>query len=97
MPRVQIYLPDDLHQAVKELELPISELSQHAVRVELRRRELAAAADRYLAEFAVELGGPPTPDELAAADAWIDAATVPPTRRPRRIAPDESAQMNQHT
>jgi hypothetical protein len=81
MPRVQIYLPDDLHQAVKELELPISELSQHAVRVELRRRQLAAAADRYLAELAVELGGPPTADELAAAEAWIDAATVPPARR----------------
>jgi hypothetical protein len=82
MPRVQIYLPEDLHQAVKELELPISELSRHAVRLELRRRELAAEADRYLAELALELGGPPTVDELAAADAWIDSATVPPARRP---------------
>lgn len=83
MPRVQIYLPDDLHHAVKELELPISELSQHAVRVELRRRELAADADRYLAKLSVELGGAPTADELAAADAWIDTAAVPPARRPR--------------
>lgn len=84
MPRVQIYLPDDLHQAVKELGLPISELSRHAVQVELRRRELAAETDRYLAELAAELGGPPTADELAAADTWIDAVTVPvpPARRP---------------
>jgi hypothetical protein len=83
MPRVQIYLPDDLHQAVKELGMPISELAQQAVRTELCRRKLAAAADRYLAEIAMELGGPPTADELAAADAWIDAATVPPARRPQ--------------
>lgn len=83
MPRVQIYLPDDLHQAVKELQLPISELAQHAVRVELRRRQLAAVADQYLSQLAVELGGPPTADELAAADAWIDAATVPVARRPK--------------
>jgi post-segregation antitoxin (ccd killing protein) len=82
MPRVQIYLSDDLHQAVKELGLPISELSQQAVRMELRRRELNAAADRYLAELAMALGGPPTADELAAAEAWIDAAAVPSARRP---------------
>ncbi len=79
---MQIYLPDDLHQAVKELGLPISELSRHAVRIELRRRELTAEADRYLAELAAELGGPPTAEELAAADTWIDAASVPPARRP---------------
>jgi hypothetical protein len=82
MPRVQIYLPGDLHQAVKQLQLPISELAQHAVRIELRRRKLAAAADQYLAELAVELGGPPTADELAAADAWVDTATGPARRRP---------------
>jgi hypothetical protein len=41
---MQVYLPDDLHQAVKELGLPISELSRHAVRLELRRRELAVEA-----------------------------------------------------
>jgi post-segregation antitoxin (ccd killing protein) len=74
MPRVQIYLPDDLHQAVKELGLPISELSRHAVQLELRRRELAAEADRYLDELAAEAGGPPTSEELAAADDWIDSA-----------------------
>lgn len=67
--------------------MPISELAQQAVRVELRRRELAAAADRYLAELAVELGGSPTADELAAADAWIDAAIVPPARCPNE--PDQ--------
>jgi hypothetical protein len=82
MPRVQIYLPDDLHRAVKELGLPISELSRQAVRVELRRRELACEADRYLAELTAELGGPPTADELAAAEAWIDAAIKAPARRP---------------
>ncbi|MGH8907507.1 MAG: hypothetical protein ACRD0K_13515 [Egibacteraceae bacterium] len=82
MPRVQIYLPEELYRAVKDLGLPISELSQDAVRQELRRRELIEEANRYLAELDEELGGPPTPEELAAADAWIDAAmSRSPSRR----------------
>lgn len=82
MPRIQIYLPDDLHRAVKQLGLPISELSQAAVRDEVRRRELAAAADQYLDELFTEVGGPPSPEELATADDWIDTAVSARSRRP---------------
>jgi len=68
MPRMQVYLPDDLHRAVKEHGLPASELLQEAVRVELRRRELIEAADEYLSELLDE-AGPPTAEETARAQA----------------------------
>jgi post-segregation antitoxin (ccd killing protein) len=55
---MQVYLPDELHRKVKELNLPASELLQEAVRAELRRRELSAEADRYLAELVEEVGVP---------------------------------------
>lgn len=66
MPRMQVYLPDDLHQAVKERNLPASELLQQAVRVELRRLDLLAETDRYLAELLGEVGEP-TGEERARA------------------------------
>lgn len=59
MPRIQIYLPDDLYEAVKEAHLPTSDLLQEAVRAELRRRELVARSEEYTAELAKRLG-PPT-------------------------------------
>jgi hypothetical protein len=55
---MQVYLPDDLHQAVKERKLPASELLQQAIRVELRRRDLLAETDRYLTELLGEVGEP---------------------------------------
>lgn len=55
---MQVYLPDDLYKLVKKARLPASELLQEAVRAEVRRRELLAAADRYLNELAVEVGKP---------------------------------------
>jgi len=48
MPRIQVYLPDDLYQQVKERGLPASELLQEAVRAELRRQELLEQTDLYL-------------------------------------------------
>jgi hypothetical protein len=68
MPRMQVYLPDDLHQAVKDRNLPASELLQQAVRVELRRLDLLAETDRYLAELLGEVGEP-TAEETACARA----------------------------
>jgi post-segregation antitoxin (ccd killing protein) len=56
MPRMQVYLPTDLYEAVKERELPASELLQDAVRAEMRRRELVAASERYTAELAAQVG-----------------------------------------
>ena len=58
MPRMQVYLPDELYRLVKARRLPASELLQEAVRAELRRRELLAKGDRYLADLVAEVGQP---------------------------------------
>ena len=58
MPRMQIYLPDDLYEAVKDGGLPASELLQQAVRTELRRRELVARSEQYTADLAKRIGRP---------------------------------------
>jgi post-segregation antitoxin (ccd killing protein) len=71
MPRVQVYLPDDLYEALKTKGLPASELLQDAVRAELRRRELAERTDAYLAELVDEVGEP-TAREIARAEALAD-------------------------
>ncbi len=56
MPRMQVYLPDDLYAEVKAQGLPASELLQEAVRVELKRRRLAQAGEDYLTELLAEVG-----------------------------------------
>ncbi len=58
MPRMQVYLPDELYAAVKDRELPASELLQEAVRAELRRQALLEETDRYLADLIDEVGTP---------------------------------------
>ena len=58
MPRMQVYLPDDLYRALKERDLPASELLQDAVRAELRRQQLIEETDRYLTELVDEVGEP---------------------------------------
>jgi post-segregation antitoxin (ccd killing protein) len=58
MPRMQVYLPDDLYRLVKKGRLPASELLQNAVRAEVRRRQLLAAGDKYVAELVAEVGEP---------------------------------------
>ncbi|MDA8265965.1 MAG: hypothetical protein M0T79_11610 [Actinomycetota bacterium] len=67
MPRLQVYLPDELHRVVKERQLPASELLQGAVRAELRRLELLEATDRYLSELVDEVGEP-SPASVARAE-----------------------------
>lgn len=68
MPRMQVYLPDELYQAVKERGLPASELLQEAIEAELRRQRLNERVDEYLAELVAEVGEP-TVRERARADA----------------------------
>ncbi|MDA8267124.1 MAG: hypothetical protein M0013_01955 [Actinomycetota bacterium] len=58
MPRIQVYLPDDLYRAVKDREMPASELLQRAVRSELHRQELLEETDRYLEELVATVGEP---------------------------------------
>ncbi len=55
---MQVYLPEELYAAVKDRELPASELLQEAVRVEIRRRDLLEATDDYLTELLAEVGEP---------------------------------------
>jgi post-segregation antitoxin (ccd killing protein) len=70
MPRMQVYLPDDLYAEVKAQELPASELLQQAVRAELRRRALLEETDRYIEELVAEVGAPSARD-LAAAEELV--------------------------
>ncbi len=79
---MQVYLPDDLYQAVKERELPASELLQEAVRAELRRQALLEQSDRYVAAVIGELGEP-SAEAIARAEAL--------SRRIRRVDPTSAA------
>lgn len=81
MPRMQLYLPDDLYELVKARGLPASELLQKAVRAELRRLDLLDQQARYLAELEDEVGEP-TPAERARAKAVVERIT----KRVRRKA-----------
>lgn len=65
---MQVYLPADLYDIVKERRLPASELLQEAVRTEVRRRKLQSASRRYTVELAAQVGEP-TPRERARATA----------------------------
>jgi len=67
MPRMQVYLPDALYKAVKERDLPASELLQQAVQAELRRQRLNEEAGRYLAELVAEVGEPSVRERARAA------------------------------
>jgi post-segregation antitoxin (ccd killing protein) len=58
MPRLQVYLPDELYRVVKERSLPASQLLQGAVRSELRRLEILEETERYLSELVDEVGEP---------------------------------------
>jgi post-segregation antitoxin (ccd killing protein) len=53
---MQLYLPDDLYNLVKERGLPASELLQKAVRAEARRLDLLAETDQYVARLIAEVG-----------------------------------------
>jgi post-segregation antitoxin (ccd killing protein) len=70
MPRLQVYLPDDLYDQLKARGLPASELLQTAVRAELERQRALEAADQYVEELVAEVGDP-TPEEVARADAIV--------------------------
>ena len=68
MPRLQVYLPDELYNPLKARGLHASELLQDAVRAELHRRDLEEKTDAYVAELIAEVGEP-TAKELAKAAA----------------------------
>lgn len=68
MPRLQVYLPDELYTELKRHALPASQLLQVAVRAELERRRALEETDAYLAELADDVGEP-TEDQRADAEA----------------------------
>jgi post-segregation antitoxin (ccd killing protein) len=82
MPRMQVYLPNDLYRAVKDRGLPASDLLQRAVQAELRRQGLLEETDRYLHDLVAEVGAPDA-DAIARAEAL--------SRRVRRARPDRRA------
>jgi len=55
---MQVYLPDELYDEVKQRGISPSELLQQAVRAELRRTALQEATDRYLEQLIEEVGDP---------------------------------------
>lgn len=74
MPRLQVYLPDDLYHELKARNLPASKLLQKAIRSEIRKQLLQKEFDDYLAELAEEVGEP-TPEERAEAEALVRRIT----------------------
>jgi hypothetical protein len=66
MPRMQVYLPEDLYELVKVRNLRASELLQEAIRAEVRRLDLLAETERYLKGLVAEVGEP-TPAQRARA------------------------------
>ncbi len=82
MPRMQVYLPEDLYRVVKDRGLPASELLQRAVQAELRRQRLLEDTDRYLQDLVAEVGAP-NADAMAKAEAL--------SRRVRRTRTDRRA------
>ena len=65
MPRIQVYLPEDLYKEAKEQKLPVSEMLQEAIRAQSKAR---AFDDWY--EKSVRDHGPPTQEEEAEAEEW---------------------------
>lgn len=55
---MQVYLPEAMYEQVKARGLPVSELLQRAVQVELRRQDLLAETDRYLVDLVADVGAP---------------------------------------
>ncbi|MGH3795858.1 MAG: hypothetical protein ACRDSP_13320 [Pseudonocardiaceae bacterium] len=82
MPRLQVYLPDELHRQLKEQGLSPSELLQRAVQHEIRRRELDAATDAFLAELVDEVGEPSAAD-VAYARQFVRNLAAVGQRQPR--------------
>ena len=70
MPRMQVYLSDDLYEVVKSQGLSASRLLQDAVRDHCVRQEKIAEAHAYAQEIFAELG-PPTAEDIEWADTHV--------------------------
>ena len=75
-----MYLPDDVHRALKKRGLSASELLQRALRAEFRSLELLAATDGYLRGL-VDRVGEPTARDREQAQALVAKVRRQPDRR----------------
>ena len=97
MPRMQVYLSDELYDVVKSQGLSASRMLQDAVRQHCDRQEKIRAAHEYAEEVFAELG-PPTAEEIEWAETkarriveWLSAGeqsdakppAISPTTPPR--------------
>jgi hypothetical protein len=71
MARVNVSMPDELHEQARRAGLNISQLTQRAVGDELDRLAKIAALDAYLTELEAQLG-PVDRAEQAEAATWAD-------------------------
>jgi post-segregation antitoxin (ccd killing protein) len=80
MPKMTVYLPDDLFAIVKERDLPVSELLQDAIRREMILEAKGEAADRLASELIEEYGEPSARD-VAWAQSLVRRGKKPSKRR----------------
>ncbi len=78
---MQVYLSEALYAEAKSRELPVSELLQAAIRIEVQRRRLAETGEEYLAELLAEVGEP-DPSQTA----WAQELARQLARRAERVA-----------
>ena len=79
MPRMQVYLPDDLYEELKSRGLPASELLQVAVRAEVERQNALDQTERYLQELESDVGAP-SPRTVTQAEAVARRIRSRPTQ-----------------
>jgi Arc/MetJ-type ribon-helix-helix transcriptional regulator len=75
MPKVSVYLPDELHALMGALELSPSQILQDGVRAAAQTAEKNRELARYLDELEAEVG-PPSAADIAEAEAAIARAVV---------------------
>jgi post-segregation antitoxin (ccd killing protein) len=78
MARMQVDLPDGLYEEIKARGLPASKLLQKAVSAELRRLDLLAETDRYVADLIAEVGAPSAAQRKRAATVARRLSRRPP-------------------
>ncbi len=83
MARVNITVPDELVAEAKERGWNISRMTMEALRAEVDKQRKIDELGRYLAELDEQLG-PSTPEEVAAAEAWVNRVLGPETAGDQR-------------
>lgn len=83
MPRISVYLPEDLYRDAKAQKMPVSEMLQDAIRAESKR----LAFDEWYADV-IRRHGPPTPEQEAAAEEWARPIIEHLKRSERLYGPD---------